>query len=67
MKTTSYIKVKSNVALGDEKYAQIFPAQERNSYYYSASYLLLARSGAFPAERIIITFVYAEVTGIKTS
>lgn len=25
MKTNSYIKVKSNVALCDEKYAQIFP------------------------------------------
>lgn len=44
MKTTSYIKVKSNVASCDEKYAQIFPAQERNPIYDSASYLLLARS-----------------------
>lgn len=67
MKTTSYIKVKSNLALCDEKYAQIFPAHERNSIYYSASYLLLARSSTFPTEIIIITFLYAEVVGIKTS
>jgi len=66
MKPTSYIKVKSNVALCDEKYAQMFPAQERNSIYYSASYLLLAPCSTFLAGRIIITFVYAEVTGIKT-
>lgn len=67
MKTTSYIEVKSNVALCDEKYARIFPSQERNSIYSSASYLLLEQSSTFPAERIIITLVYAEGTGIKTS
>lgn len=51
MKTTSYIKVKSNVALCDENYLRIFPSQERNSIYSSASYLFLVQSGTFPAER----------------
>lgn len=67
MKTTSYIKVKSNVALRDEKYVRIFPSQERNSIYSSASYLLLEQSSTLPAERITLMFVYAEGTGTKTS
>lgn len=55
------------MALCDEIHTQIFPAQERNSIYYSSGYLLLVQSSTFSAERIIITFVRAEVTGIKTS
>lgn len=53
------------MALCDEKYAQIFPAHERNSIYYSSGYLLLVQSSTFPAERVIVTFVHAEVTESK--